>query len=90
MSLIEQKDKAIQLARAIVTNVLVLHEDQVCSSIQKDTFYEEMKEILASARGLFEARVSLSLQKSALFDSAIVDVLLCCQRENKSYEIEEL
>lgn len=89
MSQIKQTEKAQQLARAIVTNILMLHEDEVDSSVKSDSFYERMADVIDSGRGLYTARVSSDVE-GHLYDFAVIDILLCNKRENKSHDIEEL
>lgn len=76
MSLIENRDQARRLARAIISDVAIYNRDKVELGIKNDNIFELLKDQLAEGREHFESRVAQELAKSNLFDLAVVDVLI--------------
>ena len=76
MSLIENRDQARRLARAIVSDVAVYNREKVEQGIKEDTIFELLHDQLTEGREHFESRVSKELAESNLFDIAVVDVLI--------------
>jgi hypothetical protein len=76
MSLIENRDQARRLARAIVSDVALYNRDKVEEGIKNDNIFEILHDQLTEGREHFESRVSRELAESNLFDIAVVDVLI--------------
>lgn len=76
MSLIENRDQARRLARAIVSDVALYNRDKVEQGIKDDNIFEVLHDQLAEGREHFQSRVSRELAESNLFDIAVVDVLI--------------
>jgi hypothetical protein len=76
MSLIENRDQARRLARAIVSDVAIYNRDKVEQGIKDDNIFEILDPQLTEGREHFESRVSKELASSNIFDIAVVDVLI--------------
>lgn len=76
MSLIENRDQAKRLARAIVSDVAIYNRDKVEEGIRNDSIFELLDEQLAEGRDHFNSRVTEELAASNIFDIAVVDVLI--------------
>ena len=76
MSLIENRDQARRLARAIVSDVAIYNRDKVEQGIKEDNIFELLQDALAEGREHFQSRVSEELATSNIFDIAVVDVLI--------------
>ena len=76
MSLIENRDQARRLARAIVSDVAVYNRDKVEQGIKDDNIFEILQDQLTEGREHFVSRVSKELAESNIFDIAVVDVLI--------------
>ena len=76
MSLIENRDQARRLARAIVSDVAIYNRDKVEQGIKEDNIFEILDDALTEGRDHFKSRVSKELAESNIFDIAVVDVLI--------------
>lgn len=76
MSLIENRDQAKRLARAIVSDVAIYNRDKVEQGIKEDNIFEVLNDALTEGREHFESRVTPELAASNIFDIAVVDVLI--------------
>jgi hypothetical protein len=76
MSLIENRDQARRLARAIVSDVAIYNRDKVEQGIKEDNIFEVLDDALTEGREHFQSRVSKDLADSNIFDIAVVDVLI--------------
>ena len=76
MSLIENRDQAKRLARAIVSDVAIYNRDKVEQGIRQDNIFDVLNDALAEGREHFRSRVSKELADSNIFDIAVVDVLI--------------
>jgi hypothetical protein len=76
MSLIENRDQARRLARAIISDVAMYNRDKVEQGIKDDNIFEVLDEQLTEGREHFASRVCEELAKSNIFDIAVVDVLI--------------
>ena len=76
MSLIENRDQARRLARAIVSDVAIYNRDKVEQGIKEDNIFEILNDALTEGRDHFRTRVSKELAASNIFDIAVVDVLI--------------
>ena len=76
MSLIENRDQARRLARAIVSDVALYNREKVEQGIKDDNIFELLHEQLTEGREHFQSRVTRELADSNIFDIAVVDVLI--------------
>jgi hypothetical protein len=76
MSLIENRDQAKRLARAIVSDVAIYNRDKVEEGIKNDNIFEVLHDQLSEGKEHFDSRVSKELADSNIFDIAVVDVLI--------------
>jgi hypothetical protein len=77
MALIEAPEQAMRLARAICSDISLYNEEKIVKSIEKDTFFDAMKDELSEGREHYRSRVSPELfKRTNYFDRAIVDVIL--------------
>ena len=76
MSLIENRDQAKRLARAIVSDVAIYNHDKVEQGIKNDNIFEVLHDQLTEGREHFQSRVSKEIASSNIFDIAVVDVLI--------------
>lgn len=76
MSLIENRDQAKRLARAIVSDVAIYNRDKVEQGIKDDNIFEVLHDQLTEGREHFQSRVSKEIAGSNIFDIAVVDVLI--------------
>jgi hypothetical protein len=76
MSLIENRDQARRLARAIVSDVAIYNREKVEQGIKEDNIFEVLNDALTEGRDHFKSRVSKELADSNIFDIAVVDVLI--------------
>jgi hypothetical protein len=76
MSLIENRDQARRLARAIVSDVALYNREKVEQGIKEDNIFDLLHDQLAEGREHFVSRVSKDLADSNIFDIAVVDVLI--------------
>lgn len=76
MSLIENRDQARRLARAIVSDVALYNREKVEQGIKEDSIFEVLEEQLNEGREHFQSRVSKEIAESNIFDIAVVDVLI--------------
>jgi len=76
MSLIDNRDQAKRLARAIVSDVAIYNRDKVEQGIKEDNIFELLCDALSEGREHFVSRVTPDLAASNIFDIAVVDVLI--------------
>jgi hypothetical protein len=67
---------ARRLARTIVSDIAAYNKDVVERGIVEDNLFQVLAEQLAEGRQLYESRVAPELQDRALFEQAMVDLLL--------------
>jgi len=85
MPLIETHEQAIRLARAICSDVSLYNEEKIVRSIERDDFFDAMREELEEGRELYRSRVAPGLFTSTnYYDRAIVDVILRSKGHVKS------
>ena len=76
MSLIDNPDLAKRLARAILSDVAMYNPEKVENGIKNDNIFEVLNEELEEGRQHFFSRVSPELSREAIYDIAVVDVLI--------------
>ena len=85
MALINAPERAVQRARAIVSDIMLYNEDKIRETIENDTFFEAFGEELEKGRKAYQDSVSGELLESTNFyDRAIVDIILRSQGHIKS------
>jgi len=76
MPLIETKEAARRLARAIASDLSLYNEEKIIRGIQEDNLYDELADEIEEGRALFNSRVSPSLYENNLYERAIIDILI--------------
>ena len=82
---IADPERALRLARAILSDVMLYNTDKVRAGIEADDLFERLREELAEARTYFEERVEPGVAtKTNAFGRAVVDVLIFRSRAVRS------
>jgi hypothetical protein len=76
MSMIENPDLAKRLARAILSDVAMYNQEKVESGIKNDDIFDILKDELEEGRQHFLSRVSPDVNPDAIYEIAVVDVLI--------------
>ncbi len=85
MPLIDAPEQALRLARAICSDVSLYNEEKIIRSIERDDFFDAMREELEEGRELYRSRVAPELySRTNFYDRAIVDVILRSKGHVKS------
>lgn len=69
-------DSARRLARTIVSDLAIYHQEEVEQGIVEDSLFQVMAPHIREGRRHYEERVNPELHKSGLFEKALVDLLL--------------
>jgi hypothetical protein len=83
-TLIDNPQRARQLARAIASDLTLYHEQKILDGITNDTLFDVMKEEIEEGRALFKSRVTPDVFGQNIYDRAIVDVLIKSKGHLKS------
>jgi hypothetical protein len=83
-SLIDNPQRARQLARAIASDLTLYHEQKILDGITNDTLFDVMSDEIEEGRQLFKSRVTEDIYKQNIYDRAIVDVLIKSKGHVKS------
>jgi hypothetical protein len=83
-SLIDNPQRARQLARAIASDLTLYHEAKILEGITNDTLFDVMAEEIEEGRQLFKSRVTEEIFGQNIYDRAIVDVLIKSKGHVKS------
>ena len=75
-SLIDNPQRARQLARAIASDLTLYHEAKILEGITNDTLFDVMADEIQEGRALFKTRVTPEIFGQNIYDRAIVDVLI--------------
>ena len=67
-SLIDNPQRARQLARAIASDLTLYHEAKILEGITNDTLFDVMKDEIAEGRALFKSRVTPEIFAQNIFD----------------------
>ena len=82
---ITDPQRAVRLARAIVSDVMIYQADKVQAGIENDDLFERLAPEIDEARSYFAARVAPEVAaKSNAFERALVDVLVYRSRHLRS------
>jgi hypothetical protein len=77
MSRIADPDRALRLARAVVSDIVMYHPELVRDGLANDDLFERMASELAEGREFFEQRVEPdTAQQTNAWNRALVDVLV--------------
>lgn len=77
MSEIHEPERAQRLARAILSDVMLYHEDAVRLGIEADDLFDRLAGELEEARVYFESRVEANVARTSnAWNRALVDVLV--------------
>ena len=83
-NMIDNPQRARQLARAIASDLTLYHEAKILEGIQNDTLFDVMSEEIEEGRQLFKSRVNDEIFGQNIYDRAIVDVLIKSKGHIKS------
>jgi len=83
-TLIDNPQRARQLARAIASDLTLYHEGKIIEGITNDSLFDVMKEEIEEGRALFRSRVTDDIYSLGIYDRAIVDVLIKSKGHIKS------
>ena len=83
-TLIDNPQRARQLARAIASDLTLYHEARILEGISNDTLFDVMSGEIAEGRQLFKSRVTEEIFGQNIYDRAIVDVLVKSKGHVKS------
>jgi hypothetical protein len=83
-TLIDNPQRARQLARAIASDLTLYHEAKILDGITNDTLFDVMKDEIEEGRTLFKSRVTGDVFAQNIYDRAIVDVLIKSKGHLKS------
>jgi hypothetical protein len=83
-SLIDNPQRARQLARAIASDLTLYHEAKILEGISNDSLFDVMKDEIEEGRELFRSRVTPDIFAQNIYDRAIVDVLIKSKGHVKS------
>jgi hypothetical protein len=83
-TLIDNPQRARQLARAIASDLTLYHEGKIIEGITNDTLFEVMKDEIEEGRALYRSRVTDDVYAQNIYDRAIVDVLIKSKGHIKS------
>jgi len=83
-TLIDNPQRARQLARAIASDLTLYHEAKILDGITNDTLFDVMKDEIEEGRALFKSRVTPDIFGQNIYDRAIVDVLIKSKGHLKS------
>lgn len=77
MEKVVEPARAERLARALLSDLLTYHPEQVRAGIENDDLFKRLSEELKRARAFFEERVDTEVaRKTNAFDRAVVDILV--------------
>jgi hypothetical protein len=83
-TLIDNPQRARQLARAIASDLTLYHEAKILDGITHDSLFDVMREEIEEGRALFKSRVTTDIFAQNIYDRAIVDVLIKSKGHLKS------
>ena len=84
MALIEKPERARQLARAIVSDLLVYHDAKIVDGIERDALFDVMRAEIEEGRTLYKGRVTPEMFAQNHYDRALVDMMLKAKGHVKS------
>jgi hypothetical protein len=85
VSALAQPERVARLARAILSDVMLYHADQVRQGIEADDLFERLRPELDEAKVYFESRVEADVARECnAWNRALVDVLVFRSRHVRS------
>lgn len=85
MSGLREPERVARLARAILSDVMLYHAEQVRQGIEADDLFERLGPELEEARIYFESRVEADVARELnAWNQALVDVLVFRSRSVRS------
>ena len=85
MGRIADPERALRLARAILSDVMLYNVEKVRAGIEADDLFERLRAELEEARAFFEERVEAEVaERTNAFGRALVDVLVFRSRAVRS------
>ena len=76
MAMIDNPEQAKRLARAIISDVAIYNREKVENGIKNDNIFDLLRDELEEGRQHFFSRVPPEFNPAAIFDLAVVDVLI--------------
>jgi hypothetical protein len=75
--MIQDKEKAVRLARAIASDIALYNEEKVDKGIAEDSFFDLLKEELEEGRSLYAGRVDALLDaEQTWYWQAVVNMII--------------
>ena len=85
MSGLHEPERVARLARAILSDVMLYHAEEVRRGIDADDLFERLAAELEEARAYFESRVEAAVARQCnAWNRALVDVLVFRSRAVRS------
>jgi hypothetical protein len=85
VTLVDESERVTRLARAILSDVMLYHAEQVRRGIEADDLFERLAPELAEARAYFDSRVEPAVARASnAWNRALVDVLVFRSRAVRS------
>jgi hypothetical protein len=85
VSPLDEPERVARLARAILSDVMLYHEEQVRQGIEADDLFERLRPELEEAKVYFESRVEADVARECnAWNRALVDVLVFRSRHVRS------
>jgi hypothetical protein len=85
VSTVHEPDRVTRLARAILSDVMLYHAEQVRQGIEADDLFDRLQPELEEARVYFESRVEADVARAMnAWNQALVDVLVFRSRHVRS------
>lgn len=75
-AIIDNEQRAQQLARAIASDIQLYNKAKIEEGIQNDTFFQVLAEEITEGRELFRSRVTPELFRRNFYDRAVVDKVI--------------
>jgi hypothetical protein len=76
MALIDKPERARQLARVIASDLSLYHDKKIVEGVERDALFEVLRDEIEEGRSLYKSRVTPEIFELALYDRALVDMLL--------------
>jgi hypothetical protein len=85
VTVLDESERVTRLARAILSDVMLYHAEQVRRGIEADDLFERLAAQLEEARAYFESRVAADVARASnAWNRALVDVLVFRSRDIRS------
>ncbi len=76
MNIINTKEQAMRLARAIISDVAIYNQKKVEDGIKNDNIFDVLNEEIEEGRQHFYSRTAPELNPERIFDLTLVDILI--------------